>query len=227
MNFKILTIVVIAIMLFNSCNSKAKNETQNNSECRNTTNTKEEKVKLEVDLDSVFYYYNKVKQLPEGTQAYKIIEVLDNSKLGSLDNDASGIKNSFSNEKLKAISPVLLYYVSTTLLDCQQTYERYFDEEFDNMPESAQRATVQSEMNSRENKLKKAKNILEAVLSVELEDKSQALLLYGNVLYNLDEDKNAEKAYSEYFNIMKEKGKIDEVPGYVTNPDERKEIGEE
>lgn len=214
MNCKILIMAVTSIFFYESCNLYAENNTLNKSESSETI----------VTVDSIFYYYKEARQLPAGTKAFKGLEVLDRSKLGSLDLYATDITDVFSKSRIEEIFPILLYYVELLFLNCEEYHRDIFNENFDNMPESAQRIDVQSEMNSRKNKLTKAKNILEAILCTNKEDKANAILLYGNVLYNLYEEESAEKAYSEYYNIMKEKGMEKEVPSYVIHPDERKMI---
>lgn len=225
MNYRILIIAIISILLVESCNSSSKNKALIKSNSRDSIVTIDGRGKL--NEDSVLYYYNEAKLLSKETEAFKVLKVLDKSKLGTLDFYASDIKNVFSKTRIKEISSCLLYYVKYLFISCEEYHKDIFNDNFDNMPESAQRASVQSEMNSRENKLKKAKNILDAVLSLDTDDKAQALLLYGDVLYNLYEKENAEKAYSEYYNIMKEEGMEKEVPSYVVNPDERKMIDDE
>lgn len=181
-----------------------------------------------LNTDSVYYFYERAELLPESCRAVRIIEVIDSSEIGSLDFYASDIQSVFSNSRIEEITPVLLYYVGNLLSACVEKSETLLSEEFERMPESAQRAAVQSEMHYRESLLRRSKNILEAVLGTKTEHRSQALLLYGNVLYNLgDYEDEVEIVYAEYFMMMQEKGLTDEVPEYVTNPEERRRIGED
>ena len=233
MNFRFY-IVAIAILLFAGCHS-------GNKEIKKEDSVKKGNVASDLisqnkfvdgeknaDTDSVFYYYKKAKLLPETTKAFKIIETLDSSKLGVLDFYACEINDEFCPSRIERITPVLLYYVDVLFQDITEYYMHIYNENFDNLPEPLQRVDVQSEMNSRENKLKRAKNILEAVLSTNTERRPQALLLYGNVLYNLgDYEDEVENVYAEYYKMMQEKGLTDEVPEYVTDPAERRIIGED
>lgn len=230
MNYKLLTIIMMGVLLVESCNIEAKHRNINDVNAKNTIVsddfTQEKRILIE-DSDSIFYYYSKAIQLPKGTKAHKILETLYLSKLGSLDFYASNIGEIFNENQLKKISSILIFNVELLFISCEEYHNDIFNENFASMPESAQRADVQSEMNSRKNKMLKSKNILEALLSPKTGNKAKILLLYGNVLYNLYDEEGAEKTYSEYYNIMKKKGMGSDVPEYVTNSEERKMIGEE
>lgn len=180
------------------------------------------------DSDSVFFYFEKAKLLPQSIRAVRITQTIDSSRIGSLDFYAEDISSVFSQRRIEKITPVLLFYVETLFNVIEENALSLLSEEFDNMPESAQRAAVQDEIYNRASSLERAKNILEAVLGTGTEQRAEALLLYGVVLYNLgDYEDNVEIVYSEYLKMMQEKGLADEVPAYVTNPEERSRIGED
>lgn|SRR5690554_207380 len=223
MNFNFL-VFGLSLFLLMGCGGRSNQQIVRNS-CSQKENLA---LGSSLNTDSVFYFYERAKLLPESCRAVRIIEVMDSSAIGSLDFYASDIQGVFSNSRIEEITPVLLYYVDYLLSACIEKSETLLSEEFERMPESAQRAAVQSEMHYRESLLRRSKNILEAVLSTNTEHRPQALLLYGNVLYNLgDYEDEVENVYAEYYKMMQEKGLTDEVPEYVTDPAERRIIGED